>query len=368
MEDTKSNNALPGLFLGNRNWIKFSDYEIIKASKRNEYYIIPKQSSEIEYYFPMNNPQKVIYDFIKMVKEIYDLKYSKDLANNNVSLNYKAIGEEIVLPFVKEYGLFGLFRKSAHIQIGKVFIKKEFPFVNLRMMTIASSSQECKYDDYIAQYFPINKAPYPVVEADPELFWNGYAESVEDIVRVLLNFAEKNNMWGSINQLDESINHTNRPISNDIALYPEYDEKDNCIKLVWGFRTLYDALLIMYINDIASKDRKVFQCVVCGGVMLYKPNRVGICSGVCRQKYVDMKSGERKKRLRERWRKEAMWFMLEAEKRGGKIIYNKETNKFSSAVIFADEDLKLKFNKCSKVKEFKEQMKSVIKNKKSRKI
>ncbi len=63
------------LFAGTQRWPRFSQYEML-TDKVGELYITPAKGAEVEYYRPLDKQQKILLEYLKMAKSLYEEEIS----------------------------------------------------------------------------------------------------------------------------------------------------------------------------------------------------------------------------------------------------------------------------------------------------
>lgn len=196
-----------GLFSTSSQWFKFSSYEIIK-NKYNEYYIIPEKNSTMTIYEPFKLFPKILVDYLELITNLKELENKYNLTKANILWEDIAAKEylkhdlnraKLLLPFIENYGLFGLFNEyieriepecnSPTIDYDKYIavLKPNSRFLKRLNYNIKRSdnSYSIEYEKLAGHFLPRLSSPFPNIAKHNKhkpLFYENYAENIYDML------------------------------------------------------------------------------------------------------------------------------------------------------------------------------------------
>lgn len=326
----KNNINLIGQF--RTDWIKYSDYEI-KKDENGSSYIVPKEDSIFTIYNPFDKSNKLVFDLIEIGDKALNKEIDKEIINN------------MVLDFVKEYGLLGIITSSVYnkniIGESKVLLTDNNPF--------KTTEKIMDEDKYLSLFIPFAKEDEVYLrklgkhmtlfkaEDSPKfygkrplvldlVFSRFYCEKLEWIIDFAKTIATHINqilIYKDINLTEgvtimagkfkaEKIGMTIGVLNNPY--------------IEWDFDSLKTAIEIIYSFAVTDKDNTIKRCEHCKKVFIAKSEKEKYCSPSCRNCYNVTKS-RNKKKINENIKKEENEKMKEGKKsRKEAILEYKERN------------------------------------------
>ncbi len=284
----EENRILPGLFSIAPKWIRFNRYELTEGA--GGICVIPNKEAEMEYYRPFDCFPEILRAFIEMAKELKsNSPETKDGQTGDqrieISRNIDYQNGKAIIRFVNRYGLLGLFWKAAYSFTEAETRVKPIQYYYL----FAGHESDMSYNEYAKIFFPRSKQPYPKVGASRQDFWKEYAEPVVQTYALASEFLSHVKDWEGFQNSevlpeDEWVNGwTWADRFRGLGVWPiglglQYD---GAWQLGWKFQSLYDALWIMWLNDITAKKQLVRHCLNCNKVFIAKSPKAAYCSTTC---------------------------------------------------------------------------------------
>lgn len=278
----------PGLFSLSPKWFKFSDYEILDTKKG--LYIAPIKNSLKILYEPFKLFPEILQDYLQLLidlKSLQELNADKNCSEDEVIRMFKKLDfkrAETILPFVRKYGLLGLFNDcllsiepdfnddTGEKHIAVLSHNSRFYLSSFYQTNAVNFSVE--YEKLASHFLPRLCSPYPNIyesKAESKIFHENYAERINDIMlypditRILRHqklLKEYESTGSNPDSIVESFcqentrSHTTykRALGlgfNDLGIAFSYDNEAWDIR--WNFKSLFSALSIMYAMNIAGK-------------------------------------------------------------------------------------------------------------------
>lgn len=332
----KNNINLIGQF--RTDWIKYSDYEI-KRDENGSRYIVPKEDSIFTIYNPFDKSNELVFDLI----EIGDKALNKEID--------KEIIDDMVLDFVKEYGLLGIITSSVYnrniIGESKVLLTDN--------NHLKSSEKIMDEDRYISLFIPFAQEDEVYLrklgkhmtlfkaEDSPKfygkrplvldlVFSRFYCEKLEWIIDFAKTIATHINqilIYKDINLTEgvtimagkfkaEKIGMTIGVLNNPY--------------IEWDFDSLKTAIEIIYSFAVTDTNNAVKRCEHCKKVFIAKSEKEKYCSPSCRNCYNVTKSRNKKKSINENIKKEENEKMKENKKSRKEAILEYKERSVSGGV------------------------------------
>jgi len=255
-----------------------------------DFTIQPQKGARVEEYNPYNKYPQIILDYIDLIK-LFD----------NSEVNNKEIQKKqakYYLSFAHKYGLLGsMFSGVVDIQPGKhgllIYMSHcpgGLPYeISLQIKGNKSTGNIIKYKDYARYFFDEELDPYPYPYT--KSFFEKYSESIlftksrSSITRLLPNirriFSEfEDNVYQSPN------NEITLPDFYKVSLI---QDDNNNYRIEFKFKSLIEALNIMYIRNIMSSGQRVKSCDECGFTFIVgkdgRKRNSRFCSSSCGNRY-----------------------------------------------------------------------------------
>lgn len=248
-----------GLFSLSPRWYRHSSYVIVKDPDGHAW-ISPEPNATIEWYKPFEEFPEILMRFIEVSSKI------NEIHDDEAGQQAKAL-----LPFVKQYGLLGSFWLNVaeivpQIEAGNLahwIVLLKNPIVTKDLKTLWSVS----YDDYARSFFPGMTAPYPLQQYSSKEEERRFLAHCADFINDLTRSYEFHSIGHHIEKVKDfqSCNpNVSSPYNDPNISWSQYLEmeidclgvslihEDGRYQLAWRFRTLLDALQIMWVNNVAG--------------------------------------------------------------------------------------------------------------------
>jgi len=274
-------------------WIKYSDYELVELKKTK--YIKPKEDAIYELYDPFECADEILVDILNIGR----------IVNENIDKIEEI--QEIVLDFVKKYGLMGeltyLPLNSNIIFQKKVILPKRNPFTKKDEMSIKEYLENflvCDKNKRIDIFITKDKnAPIGISnlnEITPNLFLNkgleynivfskGYSEQIQWIIEyaiylylIFINievyYTEKNDSEKRLSEFRiQTFKADNITCKIEMLKTPT---------LVWDFKSLKQAIDTMLLLNETTERKTVKMCKHCRKAFSSQNLKAEYCSPQCR--------------------------------------------------------------------------------------
>ncbi|MGX4599737.1 GIY-YIG nuclease family protein [Faecalimicrobium sp. JNUCC 81] len=332
----KNNINLIGQF--RTDWIRYSDYEI-KSDENGSDYIVPKENSIFTIYNPFDKSNDLIFDLIKIGDNALDKEIDKDVIN------------DMILNFVKEYGLLGIITSSVYnrniIGESKVLLTD-----NNHLKTNEKIMDEDKYlslftpfanEDEVylrklGKHMTLFKA-----EDSPKfygkrplvldlVFSRFYCEKLEWIIDFAKTIATHINqilIYKNINLTESVTIMAGKFKAEKIGM--TIGVLDNPY-IEWDFDSLKTAIEIIYSFAVTDKNNTIKRCEHCKNVFIAKSEKEKYCSPSCRNCYNVTKSRNKKKNINESINNEENEKMKENKKSRKEAILEYKERSISGGV------------------------------------
>lgn len=264
----------PNFFSTNSLWFKFSDYKLIKTAAAG-YYISPVHSWKVDYYQPFEKYPDILKDFFEL-----------HLALKTLNADTRKDQGELILGFVKKYGLFGILWNKIDgfdFENNKISLKKSELRMQAAFNQIFSAfnkvdkkngadeekvALKVDYESFVEHYLPSISPPYPNLMLDREKFYRYYSESVFDVYMSIKIIGQYLDIWRNYEVGKETPQEGDRHLSLEHfahSIWLEYSNDHWQIK--WAFNSLFDGLALMYVlnfvDNIGNQSVKVCQNKSC---------------------------------------------------------------------------------------------------------
>lgn len=279
-------------------WAKFDNYEIFKFE--DEYYIKPCEESEENIYNLFEISDELLVDFLMIGKEIADNWDHRDIYCDIKSKDKKY--QELVLNFVKKYGLLGEITymplNDNFISDGKVLLQGEY------------KKREMELNEYLKMFFEYNTN----INFDDELtkenlnylygkHGSGVCDYFNRLPEYALTFSEKYSekvsrilvyaklMYDTFADMEKYFWEENEEQKEmykyflkdfkpfGLAFEINYDEK---AILRWNFTSLKQAIETILALNVTNDRKKVKICKRCLKPFIAKNLNSDYCSTSCR--------------------------------------------------------------------------------------
>lgn len=281
-------------------WAKYNDYEIIKSN--NEFYIRPIKNSEYTIYDVYDVDKEILKDFLLIGRETLNYTNNRDIECNLMSTETKY--QELVLDFVKKYGLLGdltysplntklisagevylqgyseITKVSANNYIKPFFVEDE----NILNIDFNNGLNE-SIIKYVYGNNPTDKLPN--LQEDFNLvFSERYTEKIARILfysKLLYKiFESTENSISEDNEDKKAIyqKYASEFIPNNIAFSFNFD--DNKVSLDWQFNSLKQAMEVLLGLNEANDRKELKMCKHCGKPFIAKNLKAEYDSISCR--------------------------------------------------------------------------------------
>lgn len=303
-----SRQQVPGILATWKQWPRFKRYELKESGRPspaggNHLYVSPVKGEDLEFYDPFECFPKILLDYLELAASIYWLEGEarEDHTRRKASR---------ILQFCNNYGLpgqFWFYIKWCDPINGRLFVDPGWasPFF---------PSGQIHYDEYAEYFFPDQPVPdfwlgassfpnYPLTKrdegfADQKHFFESYCEPVDGFAvhaydlktkAILLeDYQQGNQDVGDPTEVDEEFEV--EPVGLRLLF-------DGSWRIEWAYRSLLDALSIMFILNATTQVPKVKVCVECQQPYIAIRPTARYCSESHGARY-------RKRRQRERTKKE----------------------------------------------------------------
>lgn len=269
-------------------WAKYNDYEIIKSN--NEFYIRPVKNSEYTIYDVYDVDKEILKDFLLIGRETLNYTNNRDIECNLMSTETKY--QELVLDFVKKYGLLGDLTYSPLntklISAGEVYLQgyseitkvsannyiKPFFVEDENILNIDFNNG---LNESIIKYVYGNNPTdvLPNLQEDFNLvFSERYTEKIARILfysKLLYKiFESTENSISEDNEDKKAIyqKYASEFIPNNIAFSFNFD--DNKVSLDWQFNSLKQAMEVLLGLNEANDRKELKMCKHCGKPFIAK--------------------------------------------------------------------------------------------------
>ncbi|WP_071162434.1 GIY-YIG nuclease family protein [[Clostridium] dakarense] len=314
----KNNINLIGQF--RTDWIKYSDYET-KNDENGTSYITPTEDATFSIYNPFDKSKELVFDLI----EIGDTALNKEID--------KEIINDMVLDFVKEYGLLGIITSSVYnksiIGESKVLLTDNNPLkVSEKIMDedkylslfIPFADEDEVYVRKLGKHITLFKA-----EDSPKfygkrplvldlVFSRFYCEKLEWIIDFAKTIATHINqilIYKNINLTESVTIMAGKFKAEKIGM--TIGVLDNPY-IEWDFDSLKTAIEIIYSFAVTDKNNTIKRCEHCKKAFIAKSEKEKYCSPSCRNCYNVTKSRNKKKNIDKNIEKEETEKMKEKKK------------------------------------------------------
>lgn len=269
-------------------WAKYNDYEIIKSN--NEFYIRPVKNSEYTIYDVYDVDKEILKDFLLIGRETLNYTNNRDIECNLMSTETRY--QELVLDFVKKYGLLGDLTYSPLntklISAGEVYLQgyseitkvsannyiKPFFVEDENILNIDFNNG---LNESIIKYVYGNNPTdvLPNLQEDFNLvFSERYTEKIARILfysKLLYKiFESTENSISEDNEDKKAIyqKYASEFIPNNIAFSFNFD--DNKVSLDWQFNSLKQAMEVLLGLNEANDRKELKMCKHCGKPFIAK--------------------------------------------------------------------------------------------------
>ena len=269
-------------------WAKYNDYEIIKSN--NEFYIRPVKNSEYTIYDVYDVDKEILKDFLLIGRETLNYTNNRDIECNLMSTETKY--QELVLDFVKKYGLLGDLTYSPLntklISAGEVYLQgyseitkvsannyiKPFFVEDENILNIDFNNG---LNESIIKYVYGNNPTdvLPNLQEDFNLvFSERYTEKIARILfysKLLYKiFESTENSISEDNEDKKAIyqKYASEFIPNNIAFSFNFD--NNKVSLDWQFNSLKQAMEVLLGLNEANDRKELKMCKHCGKPFIAK--------------------------------------------------------------------------------------------------
>lgn len=281
-------------------WAKYNDYEIIKSN--NEFYIRPVKNSEYTIYDVYDVDKEILRDFLLIGRETLNYTNNRDIECNLMSTETKY--QELVLDFVKKYGLLGDLTYSPLntklISAGEVYLQgyseitkvsannyiKPFFVEDENILNIDFNNG---LNESIIKYVYGNNPTeeLPNLQEDFNLvFSERYTEKIARILfysKLLYKiFESTENSISEDNEDKKAIyqKYASEFIPNNIAFSFNFD--NNKVSLDWQFNSLKQAMEVLLGLNEANDRKELKMCKHCGKPFIAKNLKAEYDSISCR--------------------------------------------------------------------------------------
>lgn len=262
---------------GTGTWPRHTDYELI--STKHSVYIVPKKGSGLEFYRPFDHSSQILVDFLKMTSLLSGMMedpfahHSAPVELWGTALKSRLIqkAEEAVLPFVKQYGLLGLF---SH------FIDYEGWDGDRQDMVLSLTPDwwgpnKMTYSEYAPRFYPRGVTPEYHPNPFSEEILQNQGESVGMILATVSRLHHQYRDWNAFNTSrepfdldeywDESRQITWRSRLQQIVVPTQIGVvfRNGKPQMDWVFKSLLEAVWIMFVENMTKADRPVRLCPAC---------------------------------------------------------------------------------------------------------
>lgn len=258
-------------------WPRHSDYEAI-ATKRSVY-IVPKKGSGLEFYRPFDHYPQLLLDFLKTTSALGSMMedpfayHSAPVhvlgAARKSRLMQKA--EEAVLPFVRQYGLFGLFSHFIDYEVWS----SEHKDMVFSLSPDWWGSDRMTYSEYAPRFYP--RGITPVYSPNPftEEALEDQGESVEMILSSVSRLHRQYRDWNTFNTSREEFDLEEYWDERHQITWEAHLEqitvptqlgvvfRNGKPQMDWRFKSLLEAVWIMFVENVTKADRPIRLCPAC---------------------------------------------------------------------------------------------------------
>ena len=295
-------------------WCKYDKYIIEK--KDEKYYILPDKNAKPSTYDPFEVRNQILKDLLVIGKESTDNEMSK-IANKDVSVEAQSKMEKfqnLVLEFVKNYGLLGNFR---YLPENYDFMDNgEIP-VNLGYNTSMSAldfekkyfwkdskmdwSRTMKANDYHRNTgFDDDFKQTEGDRLDDIIFSKNYAETISEIINFATIIYNKKLLICAYlyDDVSEDIRELYQDsITGDSLKKPNisYMAEDGQIKFKWNFMSLSEIIETILLLNETSGRKEVKLCKHCGKPFIAENIKAEYDTIQCRNRENLNKSRQKKK-------------------------------------------------------------------------
>lgn len=269
---TKKTNFIINDSVGSRKMKRFRKYHVEKSTFGEP--IIVADLSEIEReieYDPFNNTSELLQDFILAMRKNSDLL---KLETSTMTEKQLLLFADQLLPFVDKFGLFGTYRQ----QIGKIFQDANGQ-IKVKIKGNAND-ESIDYYAYVKRY--IHKIPYnkQTLNFDSTVKDIFIGDNVNELHCILKEFSSLLELWTAFSngnhELNDRVGFSELEILKDkndyfwedilrletqisyIGIGIDFVNGEK--KIVWNFSTLFEAIKIIYINNLVFEDSRIKIC------------------------------------------------------------------------------------------------------------
>lgn len=264
----------PSLLAGSGLWPRFSEYEVVTSG--HSVYVVPRPNAKLEFYRPFDLYPQLLVDFIKMAKGLSDLN-ENPFAHLAISVQVRDTAwrsrlikkaHEAVLPFVRQYGLMGLLSDFVEFEVWDDE-KKEM------MLTLTPEwwgPTQMTFSEYARFFYPRGQVPKYQQDWFAEEVLRGQGERIDLIAVSITKLLRDYEVW---NQFTTSQPHPEEEWRGNITWKARLEAisvptrvgvvfRDGKLELDWHFRSLLEAVRIMFVENMTRTDKPVRLCPVCG--------------------------------------------------------------------------------------------------------